>query len=166
MRVQAWAVRGCALAIGCGDDTAPPSNDFSTVHDLSASAGDFTSGATQQLARTDLTSDQAGAAHTKANLVNAWGLAFNPAGPAWIASNGQGVAVVLDSSGTDTGLVVTIPTAAGGTPPSAPTGQVFNGSTAFMGDLFILSTEEGGIARRQTRHVAGGRAGPATPGAN
>jgi uncharacterized protein (TIGR03118 family) len=98
----------------------------------------------QRVARRDLVSDQAGATFTDANLVNAWGLAFNPAGPAWVASNEKGVATVYDPSGMNTGLVVTIPAPGGGT--SAPTGQVFNGTPAFMGDLFILSTEDGSIA--------------------
>ena len=37
-------------------------------------------------------SDQPGVAEaTDPELVNAWGLAFNPAGPAWVSSNGKGL---------------------------------------------------------------------------
>ena len=47
-------------------------------------------------------------AHDK-ELVNAWGLAFNPAGPAWISSNGKGLANVYNSVGTRL-LRVVVPT--------------------------------------------------------
>src|SRR5437868_8885105 len=99
--------------------------------------------------------DQAsvGAALTDPHLLNAWGLAFNPAGPAWVSSNGNGSSQVYDDSNDMTKLIleVTIPPPSGGMPPSAPTGQVFNraASSAFMGDLFIFATEDGTIAAWQ-----------------
>ena len=99
--------------------------------------------------------DQAsvGAALTDPHLLNAWGLAFNPAGPAWVSSNGNGSSQVYDDSNDTTKLIleVTIPPPNGGMPPSAPTGQVFNraASSAFMGDLFIFATEDGTIAAWQ-----------------
>jgi uncharacterized protein (TIGR03118 family) len=79
------------------------------------------------------------------NLVNPWGLAFNPTGPIWVADNGTGVSTVYASSGLPQPLVVTIPTADGGAPPSAPTGLVFNPTTVFMGDKFIFDSEDGTI---------------------
>src|SRR5262249_751030 len=43
-----------------------------------------------------------------------------------------------------------VPPPAGGEPPSAPTGQVFNSvSTSFRGDVFIIATEDGTIAAWQ-----------------
>jgi uncharacterized protein (TIGR03118 family) len=94
-------------------------------------------------------------AHDK-ELVNAWGLAFNPAGPAWISSNGKGLANVYNSEGTRL-LRVVVPTPK--VPrhwspkkrmkmkePSAPTGQVFNGSDDFKKDRFIIVTEDGTVA--------------------
>jgi len=42
--------------------------------------------------------------------------------------------------------VVTIPTPTGGTPPSAPTGVVFNPTGSFGGAHFIFATEDGTIA--------------------
>src|SRR5579872_442970 len=48
----------------------------------------------QPVQMTTLVSDQAGAAHTDASLVNPWGLALNPTGPAWIADNHTGLATV------------------------------------------------------------------------
>jgi uncharacterized protein (TIGR03118 family) len=96
----------------------------------------------------NIVADEPGkAGATDPHLKNAWGLAFNPAGPAWVSSNGNGTGQVYDDSGKLL-LEVTIPPPAGGMPPSAPTGQVFNAtaSSAFMGDLFIFATEDGTIA--------------------
>ncbi len=101
----------------------------------------------QNVTMTLLTSDQAGAANTDANLVNGWGLAINPnaaGGPLfWVSSGGKGVSVVLDPTGAPQALVVTIPpTTAGGT--GEPSGQVYNASAAdFKGDVFIFATEDG-----------------------
>jgi uncharacterized protein (TIGR03118 family) len=91
----------------------------------------------------DLVSDQAiPGAVLDPNLVNAWGLAFAPTGPAWVASNEKGLAEVYDSRG-NLRLSVTIPVPKGAESPAAPTGQVFNPTTAFKGDRFILCTEGG-----------------------
>jgi uncharacterized protein (TIGR03118 family) len=95
----------------------------------------------------NIVADQPGvAAVADSNLVNAWGLAFNPQGVAWISANGTGLAIAYDSTGAEK-IAVTVPPPAGGQPPSAPTGQVFNGdSNAFMGDLFIFVTEDGTVS--------------------
>lgn len=98
--------------------------------------------------QTNIVADLPGQAPvTDPHLKNAWGLAFNPSGPAWVSANGNGTSQVYDSHGS-LKLEVTIPPPAGGMPPSAPTGQVFNttASSAFMGDLFIFATEDGTIA--------------------
>src|SRR5215470_19518601 len=48
----------------------------------------------------NLVADQPGVAdHTDPNLVNGWGVALNPFGPAWVADNGTGVATVYDGLG-------------------------------------------------------------------
>jgi uncharacterized protein (TIGR03118 family) len=103
----------------------------------------------------NLVSDVPGAAQlTDPNLVNAWGLAFGPTTPAWIADNGTDVST-LYSGATATApnpsivpLVVRIP---GG----APTGLVFNPSTtAFVvhsgtssgAAPFLFSSEAGVIS--------------------
>src|SRR5438874_13810594 len=71
------------------------------------------------------------AEHLDPNLVNPWGIASSPTGPFWISDNGTGVATVYDTAGnffpSGNRLIVTIPPPAGGTPPAAPTGIVFNG---------------------------------------
>jgi len=93
------------------------------------------------------------AEHTDPNLVNAWGVAFNPFGFVWVANNGTGTSSLYDGDGNVQSLVVSIPapgTATGGT----PTGIVFNGSPVFNvtaggksgSAKFIFVTEDGIIA--------------------
>lgn len=93
------------------------------------------------------------AAHTDSALVNAWGIAFNPTGPVWIANNGSNTSTLYDGNGA----AITLPT----NPqqpfvvqvPGGPTGVVFNGTTGFaaaQGSLtgparFIYATEAGTI---------------------
>src|SRR5437764_805289 len=60
--------------------------------------------------------------HTDPNLVNAWGLQFNPTGPWWVADNGTGVSTLYDSAGNIVPLVVTIAAPKGDTSSSKPTG--------------------------------------------
>ncbi len=90
--------------------------------------------------------------HQDPNLVNAWGIVFNPNGPAWVNDNGSGVSSLYDGDGNAfplaSPLVVTIPGPDG---PSAPTGIVFNSSSDFAvapgkPALFIFATEDGTIA--------------------
>ncbi|MBV8801309.1 MAG: TIGR03118 family protein [Alphaproteobacteria bacterium] len=95
-----------------------------------------------------LVSDQAGiAAHTDPNLINPWGLAYVPGGPAWISDNGTNLATVYDrSTGNPSALVVNIP-------GQAPSGQVANTSSGFKvtengksgAALFIFATLTGTI---------------------
>lgn len=92
------------------------------------------------------------AAHTDPNLVNGWGLAFNPTGFAWVADNGTGLATLYDGNGVPQSLVVEIPSPNSDDP--APTGNVFSGGAGFVVDngqtsgpaRFIFSTERGVIA--------------------
>jgi len=103
----------------------------------------------------NLVSDEKNTAdHTDPNLVNAWGIAFNPNSFVWIADNGAGVSSLYDGTGAPQPLVVTIPPPTGTQGTSAPTGIVFNSTTEFIvtkGALsapavFIFATEDGTIA--------------------
>jgi len=80
---------------------------------------------------TKLDSNVAGAAHTDPNLLNPWGVAFNPNGFVWVADNHSGKSTLYDGNGVVQSLVVTIP-AAVGTGTGSPTGIVFSGSSDFM----------------------------------
>jgi uncharacterized protein (TIGR03118 family) len=86
------------------------------------------------------------------NLVNAWGLAFNPTGFAWVANNGTSTSTLYDGNGVPQSLVVSIP--AGQSGSASPTGIVFNTTQGFMisqaglsgASAFIFAGEGGTIA--------------------
>ena len=99
--------------------------------------------------QTNLVSDQPGVALLQdTNLVNAWGVSFSPTSPFWVSDNGTGKAtlysVTNDASGspqvTKRSLEVSIPG------EGNPTGQVFNNTTNFHGDIFIFVSEDGTIS--------------------
>jgi uncharacterized protein (TIGR03118 family) len=99
--------------------------------------------------QTNLVSDVPGMAVTlDPNLKNPWGVSFAPASPFWVSNQASGNSTLYDGAGNITPLVVTIPP--GVTPPSGPTGQVFNASTGFQvngkASNFIFSTLNGTIA--------------------
>jgi uncharacterized protein (TIGR03118 family) len=103
-------------------------------------------------------------------LQNAWGVAFSPAGsPFWVSDNNTGCATLYDGDGTKVALQVNIPlpgttgvpstdcqtVAPGATPnptPAAPTGMIWNPSSAFLVPgtktqaSFIFDTEDGTIS--------------------
>jgi uncharacterized protein (TIGR03118 family) len=100
----------------------------------------------------DTTSGAYVATYRDPNLVNAWGLAFNPTGFAWVDNAGSSTSTLYDGNGVPQSLVVTIPSAAA---DAGPTGLVFNGSTSdFMigtapargPSLFVFATLSGSIA--------------------
>ncbi len=87
---------------------------------------------------------------TDADLVNAWGIAFNPDGFVWINDNGTGKATLYDGDGNKQDLIVTIPGPTTGE-PSKPTGIVFfGGNGKFLinnnPSRFIFATEDGTIS--------------------
>lgn len=82
------------------------------------------------------------------SLVNPWGISSSATGPFWISNAGTGTSTVYNTFGVKS-LSVTIPTP--GTPPSSPTGQVFNNAGAFAvtpgkNAVFLFATEDGTIA--------------------
>ena len=81
-------------------------------------------------AEVDLVSDVPGAAAlTDPHVVNAWGLAFGPATPLWVANNGTDTATLY--AGGINGTVPTIVPLVVSV-PGAPTGQAFNGGSGFV----------------------------------
>lgn len=99
-----------------------------------------------------LVADGTGAEHVDAHLINAWGIAFNPAGFVWVANNGSATSTLYDGNGVPQTLVVAIPPGSAGT--ASPTGIVFNGSTSFQvtqngltgASAFIFATENGTLS--------------------
>jgi uncharacterized protein (TIGR03118 family) len=99
--------------------------------------------------QTNLVSDQDGVAMlTDTNLVNAWGMSSGPSTPIWASDNGSGLstlyAVTYDQNGrvqvVKQGLEVMIPG------QGTPTGQIFDGTGSFKGDIFIFASEDGTIS--------------------
>ena len=94
------------------------------------------------------------AANTDANLINGWGIAFNPFGPVWVSDNGTGKSTLYDGNGKPQSLVVEIPPPMNGSGPGTPTGIVFNASNGFVvaqgtnsaPSRFLFATEDGVIA--------------------
>lgn len=84
--------------------------------------------------QTNLVSDVAGlAAITDSSLQNPWGVSHSATSPFWVSDQGTGVSTIYRVTGAGVvkaPLTVTIPTTSGG--PQGPTGQVNNGSGAFM----------------------------------
>lgn len=78
---------------------------------------------------------------TDPDLINPWGISFGPTTPFWISDNGAGKATLYNGFGVKQGLIVNMPT---GSEPI--TGQVFNGTSSFNGDLFLFASENGTIA--------------------
>jgi uncharacterized protein (TIGR03118 family) len=111
---------------------------------LCASAPRAQADGANSFTQTNLVSDIPGMAKTTdPNLVNPWGVSFSSGSPFWISDNGTGLATLYNGAGGIIPLVVTVPSPSGG--QGAPTGQVFNSSSSFNGDLFIFATEDGTI---------------------
>jgi uncharacterized protein (TIGR03118 family) len=99
----------------------------------------------------NLVSDQPGVATlTDPNLVNAWGMSHGPNTPVWVSDNGADVSTLYrgDVPGSPVSIVPLVVSIPGG----APTGQVFNGTSAFTVPgtgrpaLFIFAGEDGDLS--------------------
>jgi len=86
-----------------------------------------------------------------AKLVNAWGIAINPAGIIWLSSNHAGASTIYDSTGATKLGPVAIPSH-GDHFGGSPTGIVFNASADFVipattkSAKFIFVNEDGTIS--------------------
>src|SRR5215831_18767673 len=98
---------------------------------------------------TNLVADSACTSNVDTNLVNGWGIAFNPQGFVWVADNGTSKSTLYDGNGMPQSLVVSIP--AGKAGDAMPTGIVFNGSNDFM-------VSQGGVSGA-SRFIWAGQAG-------
>ena len=79
----------------------------------------------------NLVSDQPGVAQlTDPSLVNAWGMSHGPNTPIWVSDNGADVSTLYN--GDVNGIPVAAVPLVVSIPGGAPTGQVFNDTTAFI----------------------------------
>jgi uncharacterized protein (TIGR03118 family) len=98
----------------------------------------------QHYIQTNLVSDIPGlAAHTDADLKNAWGMSRTATSPWWVSDNGTGKTTLYNAAGIKQGLIVTIATPPGDTDPATPTGQVANTT----GAGFIVSKIVNGVPK-------------------
>jgi len=99
------------------------------------------------------------AANTDPNLINPWGISYSPTGPFWVSDNGTGVTTIYGGAGQAVAAAghtaITIAAPPGQDTPSAPTGQVFNGTGAGFEisanghtapSVFLFATEDGTIS--------------------
>jgi uncharacterized protein (TIGR03118 family) len=85
------------------------------------------------------------AAVTDPNLVNPWGISYNPTGFFWFSDNGAGVSDLADGNGQPQSLVVSV--------PGHATGNVFYGGSEFQvsangvsgASRFLFATQDGRI---------------------
>ena len=107
----------------------------------------------QRYTQTNIISDLPNVAiNMDPNLKNAWGIAFGPGNPIWVADNATGLSTLYSGDGTIIPLVVTIPAPAADD-TSAPTGLVFSASDDFVvsaggksgPSIFTFDTEDGTI---------------------
>lgn len=92
------------------------------------------------------------AEHVDPNLVNAWGIARGPTTPWWVANNETATSTLYDGEGVARTLVVSVMGAGG--QPAAPTGMVFNETTAFPVSAggasaparFLFASEDGTLS--------------------
>jgi uncharacterized protein (TIGR03118 family) len=155
-------VYGCSSPAGSTSSgkasTAAGENDYGATPASSESADGGASASRPRIAlvveREDIVSNQPGAKAQDPDLKNAWGLAFSTFGTAWVSAAETGLSPVYDEDGKHVIPTVTIPIPAGGTAPSHPTGQVFNGESGnFKGDAFIFVTEDGTISGWQPSDI-------------
>jgi uncharacterized protein (TIGR03118 family) len=83
-------------------------------------------GGGQYIANGLVSTSGTGALHADADLVNAWGVAFNPNGFSWVADAGTGKSTLYDGNGVkQASPLVTLQA------PASPTGIVYNGTPGF-----------------------------------
>jgi len=111
--------------------------------------------------------------HVDPNMVDTWGVSFNPAGLVWVTNNRSGTSTLYDGLGVPNALVVNVPKASG-SGVGSPTGIVFSGTGDYVvgngatsgPSRFIFASEDGlisGWAPNVDLHNAIGAAH--TPGA-
>jgi uncharacterized protein (TIGR03118 family) len=152
-----------ALLAGCGGDgggsgvpTQPTggggqtcTTDIYGTHTCTPTGTTFGGAGGGNYVANALVSDTAAtlALHHDANLVNAWGLAFNPQGFSWVANAGTATSTLYDGNGVAQSLVVTLA-------QGNPSGIVFNGSADFVVSAnglsgaapFVFATLQGQIS--------------------
>jgi uncharacterized protein (TIGR03118 family) len=96
----------------------------------------FSAPAQAQYQRTDLVSNQAGAAPLQdTHLANGWGLVALPTSPYWVSDNATGFSTLYTAAGAQTPLFVTVPAA-----PSSAAGTLGT-PTGIVGNIGLNPTD-------------------------
>lgn len=156
--MAAMVVAACGGSVGTSDGVPTGSSGTGDQGGGSGSSGAAgaagSSGAPStpviQVMVTPLTADETGAAgNLDANLVDAWGLSFDPDPDQdiafWVSATGRGLSTAYRSDGTPTTLGASLPFATGQAVGS-PSGQVYNPTSDFAGDKFVFATTDGLLA--------------------
>jgi uncharacterized protein (TIGR03118 family) len=130
-----------------------------TVSACGSSGGNNDMSASGYAERTLVSDGGVAAPHTDANLVNPWGLVFNPEGFSWIANNHSQTSTLYDGNGVAQSLIVTLPEGSNG--DADPNGIVFNGGSDFVvthaglsGPGIFIFSGEGGVIEAWSPTVA------------
>lgn len=137
--VLSWFAGAVALALlsacGGGGGYSGGTTTPTTSTTPSTSTTTSTTATVTAYAATDLVVDSNAAtnpvhgAFADPNLVNAWGVAFNPAAFVWVNDAGTNKSTLYDGAGVPQSLVVGVPPGSAGA--ATPTGIVYNGGPAF-----------------------------------
>jgi uncharacterized protein (TIGR03118 family) len=155
---SAWAC-ACALALSaCGGGGGDAGSTAPADTTTSVGTTTTTTAPVTAYAVTDLVADSNAAgspvrgAFADPNLVNAWGVAFNPQGFVWVNDAGSNDSTLYDGAGVPQSLVVSVPPGSAG--HATPTGIVYNGAPQFQvaqngiraSSLFIFAGMAGTIS--------------------
>jgi uncharacterized protein (TIGR03118 family) len=132
-----WLVGVATLALlsacggggGYGGSTTPAATTPSVTTTTSTTATVTAYAMTNLVVDSNAAGNPVHGAFADANLVNAWGVAFNPAAFVWVNDAGTNKSTLYDGAGVPQSLVVAIPPGSAGAP--TPTGIVYNGGPAF-----------------------------------
>lgn len=138
-----WLVGAATLALlsacggggGYGGGATPTTTTPTTSTTPSTSTTTSTTATVTAYAASDLVVDSNAAgnpvhgAFADPNLVNAWGVAFNPVGFVWVNDAATNKSTLYDGTGAPQSLVVSVPPGSAGA--ATPTGIVYNGGPSF-----------------------------------
>ena len=133
-----WFAGAVALALlsacggggGYGGGTTPAATPTPSVAPTTSTTATVTAYAmTNLVVDSNAAGNPVHGAFADANLVNAWGVAFNPAAFVWVNDAGTNKSTLYDGTGVPQSLVVSVPP--GGAGAATPTGIVYNGGPAF-----------------------------------
>jgi uncharacterized protein (TIGR03118 family) len=132
---------GATLLAACGGGGDSGSSGMGTGFVATSLVSDFSA-----------SSNPYNSANVDPNLINAWGIAFNPNGFVWVANAATSTSTLYDGNGMPQSLIVSIPAGTAGA--ASPTGIVYNPTSDFVvsqngtsgASIFIFVGEAGTVS--------------------